>query len=168
MEKLDFKNWWLKLKKVVAKKDKYFWLLIFVVVSTLSIFIVWSFNLENIFSNKVSLAGDFEFLNISESKKEVNETLEGFAVLLNSIESQNAFEIKDESTLDETDLDKIKKAIDDKIIQNKNEELVDNIITNINNSSSLPILSEELDESDQEIAELKRRIKELEEKINNY
>lgn len=149
-------NWWEKIKNTIKKKDKHFWLLIFIVFSTLLIFILWSVNLKNFFPNNASFSKDLEKLEISNTKDNLDKTIYDFLLLLDKEEKDKKIEEKD--ALSEESLEKIKKAVNDKIIENKN-------IKNNNGTSTIPVLSEDLDNSEQEIIKLKRKIEELEKRI---
>lgn len=160
---MENKNWRQKIIEVIKKGDSRFWLMVFVVVSTLSIFVVWSFNIKSVFSGSVKLSQDMENMGMAEVSDEVGSTFSELADVLNNIKEPEA---EEKETLNDEDLNKIIEAVNSKIISAEASTTASSTVDGLeNNTSSDPILSTELDESDQTVKELKKRIEELEKKL---
>ncbi len=165
---MEGKNWKQKFIEVLKERDGRFWLMLFVVTSTLSIFVIWSVNIKNVFSSSTTLSDDLNSLGIIDSGERVNSAISEFSSLLERVDEPK----EDEKTpLSDDDLEKIIEAINAKIeIENSSTTASSSTIYDIdgaldNNSSSDLVLYPELDESDQTVKELKKIIEELEKKL---
>lgn len=175
--KMENKNWRQKIIEVIKKKDNRFWLMIFVVFSTLSILSIWVMDIRNVFSSEVSLSEEISFFKIDDSNSQLDYFLEDFDSFIDNInlEEDSNIELSSNTSstdiLEDSDLDKIIEAVNLKLSEQEDENIIISDINNSQdekyemNSSSDPILSLELDESDQNLVELKKRIEELEKKL---
>ncbi len=173
---MENKNWHQKLIEVIKKRDSRFWLMIFVVVSTLSVLVVWVMDVRNVFSGDNSWDEELSLIKSDASNKQLEQDLVDLSSFLDNIilEDQpsptNISESSEVENSNSNDLDKIIEAVNLKLSEQGDENM---IVSNINdsqsenNSSSDPILSLELDESDQSLSELRKRIEELEEKLED-
>jgi hypothetical protein len=158
---MENKNWKNKLKNIFKERDSRFWLMIFVIISTTTIFVVWSMNLKNIFPEK-TIRQDVEDLGLIQVKTEFREDKDYFLTLLKKLEKQNS-----EEDINEAELEKLKQIIEEKIESNNSLGTSTNDLLSTSSSSSIPVISQDLDNSEQEIEELKRKIEELEKKMGN-
>lgn len=162
---MESKNWKQKLKGIIKERDSRFWLMLFVIVVTLSFFVVWSINIKNVFSKSVAFSDDLDSMGVSNSGEKINLAFSEFSSLLEKAEEPK---LEEEASLSDDDLGKIIEALNYKI-ENESASTTasstDEMTDDKNSSSSDPILYPELDESDQAIKELKKRIEELEKKL---
>lgn len=161
---MDNKNYLKRLKEIIKEKDNRFWLMIFIILSTSTIFILWAINLDKIFLNSSNSSTEPDNINVVTLKEDANQAFVDFMRMIEKNKELDKNTSSSTEELDELDLEKIKDAL--------NRELSSSS-TNISNnkidlsSSSDPIISYDLDNSEQEIVELKRRIQELEGALKN-
>ncbi len=161
---MDNKNYLKRLKEIIKEKDNRFWLMIFIILSTSTIFILWAINLDKIFLNSSNSSTEPDNINVVALKEDANQAFVDFMRMIEKNKELDKNTSSSTEELDELDLEKIKDAL--------NRELSSSS-TNISNnkidlsSSSDPIISYDLDNSEQEIVELKRRIQELEGALKN-
>lgn len=158
---MENKNWKKKLKNIFKERDSRFWLMIFVVISTITIFVIWSMNLKDIFPEK-SIRQDVEGLGLTQVKTEFQEDKDYFLTLLKKLEKQSS-----EEDINQAELEKLKQIVGERIESNNSLGSSTNDLLSTSSSSSIPVISEDLDNSEQEIKELKRKIEELEKKMGN-
>lgn len=157
---MENNNWKKRMLQTIKEKDSRFWLMIFVVVSTLTIFTVWSVNIKKVFSEDRNLSNDTRDLKIDGSKNNLNEIVSDFSVLLDQAKNVETEEEKKDS-LSVEELAKIKEAVSNKIaIQEETSTTSSTTVT-----STDPVLSLELDESDQRIKKIKEAIQDSDEKL---
>lgn len=163
MSNMENKNWKVKIKNIIKEKDNRFWLMIFVVLSTIAIFVIWSLNLKNIFPKR-DINQEAEELGLDQVKTEFQEDKDDFFQLLNKIGQQ-----KKEEDITQTEIERLKRVVGDKIEENNSlATSADNILaTSSMATSSIPIISQDLDDSEQDIEELRKKIEELEKKLGN-
>lgn len=158
-------KWPERIKKVIKERDGSFYLMIFVVFFTFLTIFLWVANFKtSLAENKKN---NKKFVQIDETKKEdLNKSIDNLMIALDNLDKINnttTIEVNTSSTstddlsveISKNELEEVKQKLNDKI-----NEL------NTTSSSSIPILSQELDDSEQEINELKLKIAELEEKLN--
>ncbi len=152
-------SWQSKIKRVIKEKDGSFYLMIFVIFFTLLTIFLWASNLKIVFS-KDRIDNNKKSIDVSDSKKDVKDALSDVLTAMNNIDTITASSSNTSSDLlvEEKDLEKLKEALNEKLDQK-------NLASS--SSSTIPVISQELDDSEQEIAELKLRISELEEKLND-
>ena len=158
---MENKNWKKKLKNIFKERDSRFWLMIFVVISTITIFVIWSMNLKDIFPEK-SIRQDVEGLGLTQVKTEFQEDKDYFLTLLKKLEKQSS-----EEDINQAELEKLKQIVGERIEGNNSLGSSTNDLLSTSSSSSIPVISQDLDNSEQEIKELKRKIEELEKKMGN-
>lgn len=159
------KKWPERIKKVIKERDGSFYLMIFVVFFTFLTIFLWAANFKtSLAENKKN---NQKVIQIDETKKEdLNKSIDNLMIALDNLDKINnttTIEVNTSSTstddlsveISKNELEEVKQKLNDKI-----NEL------NTTSSSSIPILSQELDDSEQEINELKLKIAELEEKLN--
>ncbi len=159
------KKWPERIKKVIKERDGSFYLMIFVVFFTFLTIFLWAANFKtSLAENKKN---NKKFVQIDETKKEdLNKSIDNLMIALDNLDKINnttTIEVNTSSTstddlsveISKNELEEVKQKLNNKI-----NEL------NTTSSSSIPILSQELDDSEQEINELKLKIAELEEKLN--
>jgi len=151
---MENKNWKIKIKNIIKEKDNRFWLMIFVVLSTIAIFVIWSLNLKNIFPKK-DISQEVSDLGLDQIKIELQEDKDSFLKTLESLEEKKSAE-----KINQTEVEKLKEAISNKVEEN-------NLLSTSTSSSSIPVISQDLDNSEQEIDELRKKIEELEKKLGN-
>ncbi len=157
-----------KIKKVIKAKDSRFWLMIFVTTSTLFILVLWAMNLRNIFPQSISFASDSQALGLDNVNKDMTSISDDFSIFLErleKIEAESNLEKDKNSDIEKKEIDELKKIIEEKINNSEKDNLVNNDSLDINSTSSIPVLSQDLDNSEQEIRELKKRLEELENKL---
>lgn len=154
MSNMENKNWKIKIKNIIKEKDNRFWLMIFVVLSTIAIFVIWSLNLKNIFPKK-DISQEVSDLGLDQIKIELQEDKDSFLKTLESLEEKKSAE-----KINQTEVEKLKEAISNKVEEN-------NLLSTSTSSSSIPVISQDLDNSEQEIDELRKKIEELEKKLGN-
>ncbi len=142
-----------KIKSVIKAQDKRFWLMLFVVSSTLLVFIIWTLDIKNVFFEEKKV-GESD-LNFVEMKKEVqadvNKTLEEFSFLIEKkMEESGAKE-----SAEIIDLKKVEDLINEK---NKEEEVETDSFLDVSEKS-------DLEKSDETVDNLKKRIEELEKEL---
>lgn len=142
-----------KIKVVIKAQDKRFWLMLFVVVSTLLVFIIWTLDIKNVFFEEKKVnEGD---LNFAEMKKEVqadvNKTLEEFSFLIEK-------KMEESGVRESTEIMDFKKVEDLIIEKNKGEEVEVDDSVDVSEKS-------DLEKSDETVDDLKRRIEELEREL---
>lgn len=146
-----------KIKKVIKEKDNRFWLMIFVVVSTLVVFVIWISDFNNIFFNdKVVKGNDLDLQSIkNEGLAEFNKNFEDFSSFLGEslVDVENNDTNKLNLILEQSVSEKIKGKEAELELANENSKV--NSLENI----------DELQESEENIENLKRKIEELEQKI---
>lgn len=165
MEKKEFSQ---KLKNTVLEKGSRFWLMIFVVVSTIGILVIWSLDIKKTYSSSASLKNDMNSLGVVEAKEDTSKTMqEFFSWLDKATEEETASSTEEEATtssdlnLSVEEIDRLKQIVDSKINSSSSS-------TTLNiSSSSVPSLYPELDDSEQTIQDLKKRIEELESHLDN-
>ena len=158
------KNWIVKIKKLIKERDSRFWLLIFVVISTLAVLVIWSMNIKNIFP-KNGLSQDFKDLGLDEIKTEFQEDKDDFSKILEELKSKS--EVKNEKK-QQDEIEEIRRAINKKIEENNSLNTSSDIFVSTSTvTSSIPVISQDLDESEQEINKLKDKIEELEKRLND-
>lgn len=158
-------KWPERIKKVIKERDGSFYLMIFVVFFTFLTIFLWVANFKtSLAENKKN---NKKFVQIDETKKEdLNKSIDDLMIALDNLDKKNnttTIEVSTSSTstddlsveISKNELEEVKQKLNNKI-----NEL------NTTSSSSIPILSQELDDSEQEINELKLKIAELEEKLN--
>ncbi len=160
---MENKNWKIKIKGIIKERDNRFWLMIFVVLSTVAIFVFWSMNLKNIFPKR-DINQEAEELGLDQVKTEFQEDRDDFFQLLNKIGQQ-----KKEEDITQTEIERLKRVVVNKIEENNSlATSADNILaTSSMATSSIPIISQDLDDSEQDIEELRKKIEELEKKLGN-
>ncbi len=158
---MENKNWKKKLKNIFKERDSRFWLMIFVVISTITIFVIWSMNLKDIFPEK-SIRQDVEGLGLTQVKTEFQEDKDYFLTLLKKLEKQSS-----EEDINQAELEKLKQIVGERIEGNNSLGSSTNDLLSTSSSSSIPVISQDLDNSEQEIKELKKKIEELEKKMGN-
>lgn len=160
---MENKNWKIKIKGIIKERDNRFWLMIFVVLSTVAIFVFWSMNLKNIFPKR-DINQEAEELGLDQVKTEFQEDRDDFFQLLNKIGQQ-----KKEEDITQTEIERLKRVVGNKIEENNSlATSADNILaTSSMATSSIPIISQDLDDSEQDIEELRKKIEELEKKLGN-
>jgi len=161
---MDNKNYLKRLKEIIKEKDNRFWLMIFIILSTSTIFILWAINLDKIFLNSSNSSTEPDNINVVALKEDANQAFVDFMKMIEKNKELDKNTSSSTEELDELDLEKIKDAL--------NRELSSSSTNILNNkidlsSSSDPIISYDLDNSEQEIVELKRRIQELEGALKN-
>ena len=163
MSNMENKNWKIKIKGIIKERDNRFWLMIFVVLSTVAIFVFWSMNLKNIFPKR-DINQEAEELGLDQVKTEFQEDRDDFFQLLNKIGQQ-----KKEEDITQTEIERLKRVVGNKIEENNSlATSADNILaTSSMATSSIPIISQDLDDSEQDIEELRKKIEELEKKLGN-
>jgi hypothetical protein len=157
---MEKENWQTKIKRVIKEKDGSFYLMIFVIFFTLLTLFLWATNLKIVFS-KDKIDDNKGTINISDSKNDVDKALNDVITTLNNLDTattSTSTATSSEPIIKTADLEKMKQALNEKIDQK-------NLASS--SSSTIPVISQELDDSEQEIAELKLRIAELEEKLND-
>lgn len=159
---MENKNWKVKMKNIITERDNRFWLMIFVVLSTIAIFVVWSMNLKNIFPKK-DISQEASDLGLNQIKTELQEDKDSFLEILEKLEEKNSAK-----KINQTEVEKLKEAIGNKVEENNlSGTSTDNNISTSTSSSSIPVISQDLDNSEQEIDELRKKIEELEKKLGN-
>ncbi len=154
MSNMENKDWKIKIKNIIKEKDNRFWLMIFVVLSTIAIFVIWSLNLKNIFPQK-DVSQEISDLGLDQIKTEFQEDKDSFLKTLESLEEKKSAE-----KMNQAEVEKLKEAISNKVEEN-------NLLSTSTSSSSIPVISQDLDNSEQEIDELRKKIEELEKKLGN-
>lgn len=142
-----------RIKNVIKAKDKRFWLMIFVVVSTLLVFVVWTLDFKNIFSveKEPTTNEQFDFAKMKDDvQTDMNKTLNEFSVLID----KKMEESRVDDSVQAASFKKVEEAINDKIEEQKNAS---STIQNIEKS--------DLEKSDETVENLKKRIEELEKKM---
>ncbi|PKM91556.1 hypothetical protein CVU82_03095 [Candidatus Falkowbacteria bacterium HGW-Falkowbacteria-1] len=144
-----------KFKNVIKKKDKRFWLMIFVVVATLAVFFIWISDFNDIFfaNSKAAEGSSLDLFTIKDTAKDdLDKTLEEFSVLMDSKIDENNISATS-SVLGLI----MEKAVSEKIEEEKS----------INDKKELDesIQKDALGESEENINNLKKRIEELEGKL---
>jgi hypothetical protein len=147
---MNKKDFWSEIKKVLKKKDSRFWLMVFVIVSTSFLLVLWSINLKDYFSDKGNLSQDVENLKLGEGNTEDSNILGDFSSLLEAF----AEEKEDSSLRDSQEDESLNKA------QNIFQDLAED-------KNNLATGSADSDHNEGEIDELRRKIEELEEKIED-
>ncbi len=165
MEKKEFSQ---KFKNAVSEKGNRFWLMLFVVISTIGILVVWSLDIKKTYSSSASLGHDVEDLGIAEAKEETSDTMQEFFSWLNKATedkatSSNEVETATSSNLNLSvdEIDRLKQIVDSKI-NSSSSSTIEQL-----GSSSVPSLYPELDDSEETIQDLKKRIEELENRLDN-
>lgn len=163
MKKEDF---FQKIKAAMSEKGNRFWLMIFVVVSTLTILIIWTLDIKNTYSFGSNWDEDAKDLGIAEIKMEVKDDMSELSDLLKNIKDESGVSTSTENIsttgtssdviLDSNEMEKLKQILDNKIANSSSTEEL--------SSSSVPSLYPELDDSEKTIQDLKKKIKELEDK----
>lgn len=168
--KMEKKELSQKLKETISKKDSRFWLMIFVVTATVSVLGLWAYDIKNTYSVSANWGKDSNELGISEVKSDASETIDQlFSLFDKSIKDEGSASSTEElgtntaSTtldLDQADIDKLKLMLE--VEKNKASSTNTDILA----SSSVPSLYPELDDSEKTIQDLKRRIEELEGRLD--
>lgn len=165
MEKKEFSQ---KLKNTVLEKGNRFWLMLFVVVSTIGILVAWSLDIKKTYSSSASLEHDVEDLGINEAKEETSDTMQEFFSWLDKATDDKVASSTEIKTATSSDLnlsveeiDRLKQIVDSKI-NSSSSSTIDKL-----SSSSVPSLYPELDDSEETIQDLKKRIEELEGRLDN-
>lgn len=153
-----------KLRELFKKRDNRFWLMIFVVFSTLFIFVLWFLNLNNIFPKR-SFEDDLASMGLDDLKFEIENEKESFSKIKDMVENMKM----EESIINEEEVEKLKEAIGERVSSSSESEVeVKGDEASVKNKDDLiPTISQELDSSEQKIKELERKYKELEEKLNS-
>jgi hypothetical protein len=156
-----------RLKEVLRKKDSRFWLMVFVLASTLVMVFLWTASFRGFFSG-ASISRDIEKMGFSEmsiENQEVNEFLENINKVFDSFNEEKNIDDNNfsknntlSSDLDEDRIEDLKEKINQIVAEREEGE---------ENSTSTAIISDEIIKSDEVISELRAQIKELEEKLNN-
>jgi hypothetical protein len=156
-----------KLKSTVKEKGNRFWLMIFVVTSTLLILVFWAYDIKNTYSGGASWRKDAKDLGISDAKDEAGDTMSGLMALFDKIKEEDVASTSEEvsteisstsAVLDKEEIEKLKGMLDDKIQKASSSDDV--------SSSSVPSLYPELDDSEKTIQDLKKKIAELEGRLD--
>ena len=153
-----------KLRELFKKRDNRFWLMIFVVFSTLFIFVLWFLNLNNIFPKR-SFEDDLASMGLDDLKFEIENEKESFSKIKDMVENMKM----EESIINEEEVEKLKEAIGERVSSSSEAEVeVKGDEASVKNKDDLiPTISQELDSSEQKIKELEQKYKELEEKLNS-
>ncbi|MCK9439282.1 MAG: hypothetical protein WC164_02385 [Patescibacteria group bacterium] len=142
-----------KIKSVIKAQDKRFWLMLFVVFSTLLVFIIWTLDVKNVFFEEKKIdKSDFDFAEMKkEVQLDVNKTLEEFSFLIEKKMEESGVN----ESAEIMDLRKVEDLINEK---NKTEEIeVDDFPDSLEKS--------DLEKSDETVDNLKKRIEELEREL---
>lgn len=157
---MEKENWSDKIKRVMREKDGGFYLMFFVVFFTGLTIFLWVLDLKNSQGFQSSRTKQDSGLSIEETGKEINQAIDDLILAWDSLDSKSELEREDDGReMDEADLEKMKERLKQRIEEKSGDDL--KVPT-----SSLPLISEELDHSEQEIAELKLKIADLEDKLN--
>lgn len=164
-----------KIKKLIKAKDKRFWLMIFVVVSTLSILLIWILDIKNVFQveKKVS-KNNFDFTQMkNDAQSDIDKTLNDLSALIEKqMKDEDLERAKNSSGI--MDLKKVEELIEEKNNQiegdknnnqTKNKDIEKNSLEN--NSEEIDPVQVDLEKSDQVVEDLKKRIEELEKNLEN-
>jgi hypothetical protein len=171
---MENKNWRQKIIEVIKKRDSRFWLMIFVVISTLSIMSIWIMDVRNVFSGGNSWNEELSLIKPDNNNNQLDSALGDLANFLENIpveeesDSENILGTSSSENIDDNDLSKIVEAINLKLSEQGDENIAVSDIKNKTeetSSSSDPILSLDLDASDQSSVELKKIIEELEKRL---
>ena len=175
----DRKDWPKKIRKTIDKKDSRFWLMIFVLVSTTAIFVLWSLDLKNTYSSSASFKKDSSDLGLSSISTDLGLAVSDFSEIFGQISEETDFiselgeEIDNNSREEEVsldELDKLKQALENRVngALLKDGALLEDgdLLEEEYDNSSVPALYPELDDSEQTIMDLKKRIEELESKLD--
>ncbi len=149
-------DWKTKIKETIKKKDSRFYLMLFIVASTLFFTYLWASSLKGFFVEGPGISQDFEVFQAPEIDSDFEERLDAFRIIL---EERRVDDDNDKSLSDE-DLNKIKG-----VIESRQEEELD--IEDENEGLGIPIISEELEDSQDLVNELKKKIEELEKKLGD-
>lgn len=148
-----------KFKKVIEEKDKRFWLMIFVIISTSAIFFIWISDLNNIFSsNKIAEGGGLNISVIKDNAQgDLDKTLEEFSVLMDSSADDGG------ASATSSVLDLIMKGVVSEKIKEEKDISAEKLDEGgrLNEEEG----ADELGESEENINNLKKRIEELEGKL---
>ncbi|HNV12651.1 MAG TPA: hypothetical protein PK686_01890 [bacterium] len=143
-----------RIKSVIKAKDKRFWLMIFVVISTLLVFVVWTLDFKNIFSVEKEPITDeqFDFAKMKDDvQTDMNKTLNEFSVLID----KKMEESRVDDSVQAASFKKVEEAINDKIEEQKNAS----------STAEQNVEKSDLEKSDETVENLKKRIEELEKKL---
>ena len=154
-----------RIKQVLKERDGSFYLMIFVVFFTFLTIFLWASNLKAFVVNDKK-EGQF-FIQIDEEKKEdLNKSIDNLMLIFDSLDEKNELtenELNANSTSSDDSLKEENKSELEEIKQRLNKKISE---LNTSSFSSVPILSQELDDSEQEINKLRLKIAELEEKLS--
>lgn len=171
---MENKNWRQKIIEVIKKRDSRFWLMIFVVVSTLSIMSIWMMDVRNVFSGGGSWNEEISLLKPDNDNNQLDSALGDLANFLDNIvfeedlDSENILGTSSSENINNDDLNKIIEAVNLKLSEQGDENIAISEIESAldeANSSSDPVLSLDLDASDQAVQEISNSIKELNKKL---
>ncbi len=144
-----------RIKNIIKAKDKRFWLMLFVVFSTLLVFVIWTLDIKNVFFEEKKITkNDFDFTQMkNEVQADVNKTLEEFSALIEK--KMEAGGVKNPAEI--IDLKKVEDLIDEKNKTEKNE----------GNDKIEKTEKSDLEKSEETVESLKKRIEELEKNLEN-
>lgn len=143
-----------KIRSVIRAKDKRFWLMIFVVSSTLLVFVIWTLDFKNIFAIEKSsgVSEEFDFAKIKEEvQTDMNKTLDEFSVLID----KKMEESKADNSIQAVNLKKMEEAINNKIEEEKKAS----------STVEQEVEKSDLEKSEETVDDLKKRIEDLEKKL---
>ncbi len=145
-----------KLGEVFKKRDNHFWLMIFVVSSTLFIIIIWSLNLNNLFPSR-TFKDDLDSMGLSNLKSDIKNEQEAFSRFKELMDKMK----EEDDAINQEEIEKLKKAIGERVATSSSSE------NNNDEEDLIPVISSDLDDSEQRIKELEEKFKELEERLNS-
>ncbi len=145
-----------KLSEVFKKRDNHFWLMIFVVSSTLFIIIIWSLNLNNLFPSR-TFKDDLDSMGLSNLKSDIKNEQEAFSRFKELMDKMK----EEDDAINQEEIEKLKKAIGERVATSSSSE------SDNDEEDLIPVISSDLDDSEQRIKELEEKFKELEERLNS-
>ena len=145
-----------KLGEVFKKRDNHFWLMIFVVSSTLFIIIIWSLNLNNLFPSR-TFKDDLDSMGLSNLKSDIKNEQEAFSQFKEVMDKMK----EEDDAINQEEIEKLKKAIGERVATSSSSE------SDNDEEDLIPVISSDLDDSEQRIKELEEKFKELEERLNS-
>ncbi len=145
-----------KLGEVFKKRDNHFWLMIFVVSSTLFIIIIWSLNLNNLFPSR-TFKDDLDSMGLSNLKSDIKNEQEAFSRFKEVMDKMK----EEDDAINQEEIEKLKKAIGERVATSSSSE------SDNDEEDLIPVISSDLDDSEQRIKELEEKFKELEERLNS-
>lgn len=155
-----------KLKKVVVERDRRFWLMIFVVLSTLVVLLSWSLDFKNIFfiQRDLSSGEGFDFTQIkTDIQGDVNQTFKEFSELLE--EQMNKEQV---DNLGQTaNIDRVRAEIEKKKSESVATNTSDSDVS-FNDESVDSDVNEnisDMEKSDEILEDLRKKIEDLERRL---